>query len=25
MADYESLAHLSRWRRLVIWLFDDKE
>lgn len=24
MADYESLAHLSRWRRLVIWLFEDK-
>lgn len=24
MADYESLAHLSRWRRLVIWLFENK-
>lgn len=24
MTDYESLAHLSRWRRLVIWLFEDK-
>ncbi len=24
MAEYESLAHLSRWRRLVIWLFEDK-
>lgn len=24
MADYESLAHLSRWRRLVIWFCEDK-
>lgn len=23
MADYESLAHLSRWRRLVIWFCED--
>lgn len=22
--EFESLAHLSRWRRLVIWLFEDK-
>lgn len=24
MADYESLAHLSRWRRLVIWFCEDR-
>ncbi|MNM64802.1 hypothetical protein D3C81_762130 [compost metagenome] len=24
MTDYESLAHLSRWRRTVIWLCEDK-
>lgn len=23
MTDYESLAHLSRWRRLVIWFCED--
>jgi len=23
MAEYESLIHLSRWRRLVIWLCED--
>ncbi len=23
MADYESLAHLPRWRRLVIWLCEN--
>jgi len=24
MAEYESLAHLSRWRRVVIWFCEDK-
>jgi len=24
MTDYESLAHLSRWRRLVIWFCEDR-
>lgn len=24
MAEYESLAHLSRWRRLVIWFCEDR-
>lgn len=24
MAEYESLAHLSRWRRTVIWFCEDK-
>lgn len=23
MTEYESLAHLSRWRRLVIWFCED--